>query len=121
MKYILAIVTLAAFTSLSFAQAPAAPATEPVKAAAPKVEKKAPKKEMKKMEIVTGTISAIDTAANSITVKDEKGADKVLSVDAAKLATLKVGESVKIKVRDNKAEMIKTIRKHEGKKAEAKK
>ena len=130
-KYILAIVTLAAFTGMSFAQqqnpVEAPKASEPVKveapkkAEAPKAEKKAAKKEMKKMEVVTGSISAIDTTKNEITVKDEKGMDKVLSVDAAKIATLKVGENVKIKVKDNKAEMIKIIKKHEAKKTEVKK
>jgi len=121
MKYILTIVTLATFAGMSFAQQPApaaAPkAAEPMKMEAPK----AAKKDIKKAEFVTGAISAIDTVANSITVKNEKGMDRVLSVDAAKIATLKVGENVKIKVKDNKAEMIKTIKKHEGKKAEAKK
>ena len=122
-KYIIAAVTLAAFTGLSFAQ-PAAPAqnTEAPKMEAPKAEKKAAHKaEAKKMDVVTGAITAIDTVANTITVKDAKGLDKVLTVDAAKIATLKVGEIVKIKVKDNKAEMIKTIKKHEGKKVEAKK
>ncbi len=125
-KYILAAVTLAAFTGMSFAQAqtPAAnpTASEPVKVEAPKVAKKAVKKaEAKKMDTVTGSITAIDTVKNEITVKDAKGLDKVLAVDAAKIATLKVGENVKIKVKDNKAEMIKTIKTHEAKKAEAKK
>ncbi len=125
-KYIIAAVTFAAFTGMSFAQqqAPAAApaASEPVKVEAPKVAKKAVHKaEVKKMEVVNGTIAAIDTTKNEITVKDAKGLDKVLGVDAAKIATLKVGENVKIKVKENKAEVIKIINKHEVKKAEEKK
>ena len=126
-KYIIAAVTLAAFTGLSIAQTAPAPAQNPTEAPkmeAPKAEKKAvaKKPEAKKLETVNGSISAIDTTANTITVKDAKGMDKVLTVDAAKIATLKVGDNVKIKAtKDNKAEMIKVIKKHEAKKPEAKK
>ena len=125
-KYIIAAVTLAAFTGLSIAQTAPAPAQNPTEAPkmeAPKAEKKAvaKKPEAKKMETVNGSISAIDATANTITVKDAKGLDKVLTVEAAKIAALKVGDNVKIKVKENKAETIKVIKKHEAKKPEVKK
>jgi len=50
-----------------------------------------------------------------------KGLDKVLSIDAKKLATLKVRDNVKIKAKDNKVMMIKTIKEHKDKKPEGKK
>ena len=119
-KYLLAIVTIAAFAGMSFAQAPAAPAQKP--AEAPKMAApKAAKHEVVKMDTVNGAITAIDAVANTITVKDEKGLDKTLTIDAKKLATLKVGDNVKIKAKDNKVMMIKTIKEHKGKKPEAKK
>ena len=125
-KYIIAAVTFAAFTGLSIAQTPAAPAQNPTEAPkmeAPKAEKKAvaKKPEAKKMETVSGSISAIDTAANTITVKDAKGMDKVITVEAAKIATLKVGDNVKISVKDNKAIKFLGGKKHEAKKPEVKK
>ena len=108
-KYIIAAVTLAAFTGMSFAQAPAAaPAAAPVK-----VEKPAAKKEMKKVEVTTGEISAIDAVKNEITVKNAKG-EKTFSVEAAKLAGLSQGEKVKVTVKDGKTS-VKAITKHEGK------
>ena len=118
-KYLLAIVTIAAFAGMSFAQAPAAPAQKP--AEAPKMAAPKAVKEVVKMDAVNGAITAIDAVANTITVKDEKGMDKVLGIDAKKLATLKVGDNVKIKAKDNKVMMIKTIKEHKTKKPEAKK
>jgi len=126
-KYLISAATLAAFASLSFAQAPApaaAPAAaEPMKMETPKVVKKAArpaKKEVKRAEIVTGNITVIDTATNAVTVQDEKGMDKVLTVDAMKIADLKVGQHVKATIKDGKA-TVKIIKKHEGRKPEAKK
>jgi hypothetical protein len=109
-KYILAAVTLAAFTGMSFAQnAPvAAPAAAPAK-----MEKPAAKHEMKKVEKFNGEISAIDTVKNEITVKTEKG-DKTVAVEAAKLAGLAQGQKVNVTVKDGKA-TVKAIVKHEGK------
>lgn len=122
-KYILAAVTLAAFTGMSFAQQNPAPAAAPAAAPA-KVEKPAAKKEVKKVETVTGDITAIDAVTNEITVKDAKGVEKKFMVEAAKLAGLSQGEKVKVTVKDGKA-TVKSIKKHEGKhegkKAEAKK
>lgn len=112
-KYILAAVTLAAFTGMSFAQTQtpaAAPAAAPVK-----MEKPAAKKEMKKVEKFTGEITAIDTVKNEITVKTEKG-DKTVAVEAAKIAGLNQGEKVNVSVKDGKA-TVKAIVKHEGKHA----
>jgi hypothetical protein len=122
-KYILAAVTLAAFTGMSFAQTPAAaPAAAPAK-----TEKPAPKKEAKKAavkpEITTGEISAIDAAKNEITVKDAKGVEKAFTLEAAKMAGLTQGQKVKVTVKDGKVSVkeIKEHKKAEGKKAEAKK
>ena len=64
-KYLLAVVTVAAFSGMSFAQPAAAPAAAP----AVKAEKPAAKKEVaKKVEVTNGEISAIDAATNEITV-----------------------------------------------------
>jgi|GEM_PF-3531742 len=108
-KYLLAVVTLAAFTGMSFAQAPAAPAAAPAK-----TEKPAAKKEMKKVENFTGDISAIDAATNMITVKDAKGVEKQFTLEAAKMAGLAAGQKVKVTVKDGKT-MVKAIVKHEAK------
>ena len=113
-KYILAAITLAAFTGMSFAQAPIAPA------AAPKAEKHA----KAKVETFTGDISAIDAATSMITVKDAKGVEKQFTLEAAKMTGLAAGQNVKVTVKDGKT-MVKAIQKHEGKhdgkKADAKK
>lgn len=119
-KYLLAAVTLAAFSGMSYAQAPAVPA-----AAAPaKTEKRAAKPAKAKVETFTGDVSAVDAAANEITVKDAKGVEKKFTLEADKMAGLPVGAKVKVTVKDGKAS-VKAIQKHEGrheaKKAEAKK
>ncbi len=119
-KYIIAAVTIAAFAGMSFAQEPAAPAQKP--AEAPKMAApKAVRKEVVKMDTVNGAITAIDAVGNTLTVKDEKGMDKTLTIDARKLAALKVGDNVKIKAKDNKVVIIKSIKEHKGKKAGSKK
>ena len=128
-KYIIAAVTFAAFYGLSFAQqtTPAAnipsetPKMEAPKAAPKAAAKKEMKKEAAKMETVAGDITAIDTVANTFTVKDEKGMDKVITVDAKKIATLKVGEKVTVKMKDSKVVSVKPVREHKGKKPEMKK
>ena len=120
-KVMIAVVTLAAFAGVSFAQN--APAAAPAAAPA-KVEKPAAKHEMKKVEVFTGEITAIDNVKNEITVKPAKGEAKTFAVEAAKLAGLTQGEKVKVTVKDGKTS-VKVIVKHEGKhaakKAEAKK
>jgi len=122
-KYILAAVTLAAFSGLSFAQQNPAPAAAPAAAPA-KMEKPAAKHAPKaKVEIFNGDISAIDTAANAVTVKDAKGVEKKFSLEAAQVAGLSQGEKVKITVKEGKTtvKVIKTHEgKHQGKKAPAK-
>jgi len=119
-KYILAAVTLAAFTGMSFAQAPAA-APAPEK---PKAEKPAAKHEMKKAEVTIGEISMIDAAANTITVKDNKGVEKKFTLEADKMAGLTQGQKVKVTVKEAKVSVKPIMEhkgKHEGKKAEHKK
>lgn len=114
-KYILAAVTLAAFTGMSFAQnqAPAAaPAAAPAKMEKPVAKKHEMKKNVEKFK---GEITAIDTVKNEITVKTEKG-DKTVAVDAAKLAGLAQGQEVTVTVKDGKAN-VKPVVKHEGKHA----
>jgi hypothetical protein len=118
-KYIIAAVTLAAFTGMSFAQnAPAAaPAAAPVK-----MEKPAKKHEMKKADVTMGEITAVDAVAKTITVKDNKGVEKQFTLES--IGTLAQGQNVKVTVKDGKTS-VKAIMKHEGKhagkKAEAKK
>jgi len=112
-KYILAAVTLAAFTGMSFAQN--APAAAPAAAPA-KMEKPAPKHEMKKVETFTGEISAVNAATNEITVKNDKAVEKTFTLEAAKMAGLAQGQKVKVTTKDGK-NMVKAIVKHEGKHA----
>lgn len=113
-KYILAAVTLAAFTGMSFAQTPA-PAAAPAAAPA-KMEKPVAKKhEAKNVEKFKGEITAIDTVKNEITVKTEKG-DKTVAVEASKLAGLAQGQKVNVSVKDGKA-TVKAVVNHEGKHA----
>lgn len=125
-KYLLSLTVLAAFASMSFAQQPQAPATQPAaetpKAEAPKAAAKpakaAAKKAVAKPEIVTGDITAIDPASNVITVKDEKGVEKPLTIDAKKLATLKVGDHIRVTLKEGKVLQVKAIKKPAPKKAE---
>lgn len=118
-KSIVAVLALVAFTGTAFAQTPAAaPKAEKAAVAAPMAKKAAVKP-----EVTNGEISAIDAAKTAITVKDSKGVEKTFTVEAAKLATLKQGEKVKVTVKDGKVSVkaIKENKKAEGKKAEAKK
>jgi hypothetical protein len=118
-KYILAAVTLAAFTGMSFAQN--APAAAPAAAPA-KVEKPVARKhEMKKAEITMGVITAVDAAAKTITVKDNKGAEKQFTLES--VGPLAQGAKVKVSVKDGRTavkEMKEHKGKHEGKKHEKK-
>ncbi len=109
-KYILAAVTLAAFTGMSFAQN--APAAAPAAAPA-KVEKPVAKKhEMKKAEITMGVITAVDAAAKTITVKNNKGVEKQFTLES--VGTLAQGVKVKVAVKDGKT-TVKEIKEHKGK------
>jgi len=117
-KYILTMATLTAFAAMSFAQQPAVPAAPKTAKHAAAARKAAPaKKETVKPEIFTGVISAIDTAKSEITVKNEKGVDRVLGADLKRLVTLKIGENVRVMVKNNRAENIKAIKTHAAKKA----
>ena len=117
-KYILSIITLAALARMSFAQQPA-PAAAPKAAKHIAGDKKpaAAKREAVKPEVVTGVISALDTAKSEITVKNEKGVDRILGADIKRIVTLKVGQNVRITVKNNRADNIKAIKKHDVKKA----
>ena len=122
-KYILAAVTLAAFTGMSFAQTPA-PAAAPAAAPA-KVEKPVAKKhEMaKKTDVTIGEITAVDATANMITVKDNKGVEKQFTLEAGKIAGLAQGAKVRVAVKDGKTtvkEMKEHKVKHEAKKHDKK-
>jgi hypothetical protein len=121
-KSMLAAVTLVAFAGFSFAQAPvatppvAAPAATPAAAKPAAVKKHAPK-----AEVMMGEITAVDTVKNEITVKDKKTAvEKTIGIDAKKIAGFKVGDEVKVTTRGEKTD-VKAIKKHEAKKAPAKK
>ncbi len=119
-KYILAAVTLAAFTGMSFAQN--APAAAPAAAPA-KMEKPAKKHEMKKgAEVTMGEITAVDAATNMITVKNNKGVEKQFTLES--VGTLAQGAKVKVSVKDGKTtvkEQKDHKGKHEGKKHDMKK
>jgi len=98
------MVALVCFTALSFAQGQ---------------KKMSIKSKNIKMEVIKGEVVSIDVAKNEIVVKEKKsGVEKTISVDPDKIASLKVGEQVKIKVKagSNKAESIKPIKEHKAKK-----
>lgn len=115
-KYILSIIALAALAGMSFAQQPA-PAAAPKAAKQAAAKPAAAKKEAVKLEVISGVISNLDTAKSEITVKNEKGADRVLGADIKRIVTLKVGQNVRVTVKNNRAENIKAIKKHDVKKA----
>lgn len=121
-KSMLAAVALIAFAGLSFAQAPAATPAAAPKMEAPKAVKPAViKKQAPKAEVMMGEITAVDTVKNEITVKDKKTAvEKTIGVDAKRIAGFKVGDEVKVTTRGDKTD-VKAIKKHEAKKAVAKK
>jgi hypothetical protein len=114
-KYLLSVVTLAAFTGMSFAQPAATPVAAPVK-----TEKPAPKKAAAKkvVETFTGEITAVNAATNEITVKGAKDAVKTFTLEAAKMAGLAQGAKVKVTTKDGKS-TVKAIKEHKGKKPEA--
>lgn len=116
MKSVLAVVILAAFTGVSFAQGQA-PAAAP--AAPAKTEKPAAKAEVKKAEVTTGELASMDAAKGEIVVKNAKGEMKTFAVEAAKQAGLTVGEKVKVTVKGAMVTVkpVKEMGKHEGKKA----
>jgi hypothetical protein len=122
MKYIVAIVTLAAFAGVASAQQTPAPAAAPAAVAAPaKAEKPAAKKhEMAKKDVFKGEITAIDATKNTITVKGAKE-EKTFTLEnltdmaqgAKVIVTTKDGKSVAKVQKEHKGE-------HKGKKAEKK-
>ena len=88
---LIAVLALVCFTTMVFAADAAKPAAAPA-AAAPAAAKAEPAKaEMAKADMVTGKITKIDKAANTIVVKG-----KTITVKAEDIATLKKGEMVKV-------------------------
>jgi hypothetical protein len=120
MKYIVAIVTLAAFAGVASAQQNPAPAPAAAVAPAPKAEKPAAKKhEMSKKEVFKGEITSVDAAKNMITVKGAKE-EKTFTLES--VGTLAQGAKVIVTVKDGKTtvkEQKEHKGKHEGKKPEA--
>lgn len=49
-----------------------------------------------KTPALKGTITAVDTKANTVTVQDEKGTATTITADATQIASLKSGEMVKV-------------------------
>lgn len=115
MKYIVAIVTLAAFSGIASAQQNPAPAAAPASVAAPaKAEKHVAKKHYVKAEITMGEITNVDAAKNMITVKDHKGVEKQFTLES--VGTLAQGAKVKVTVKDGKT-TVKEMKEHKGKHA----
>lgn len=116
MKYVIAAVTLAAFTGIGFAQQATAekPAEKPVAAApAKKVEHHPAKKhEWKRPEVTIGEITSIDAQKKDIVVKTRKGEEKTFTVE--NVANLSQGARVRIIVKDGKI-IVKEIKMHKGK------
>jgi hypothetical protein len=84
---LIAVLALVCFTTMVFAADAAKPA-----AAAPAAAKAEPvKADVAKADVITGKITKIDTAANTIVVKG-----KTITVKAEDIATLKKGEMVKV-------------------------
>jgi hypothetical protein len=72
------------------------------------------KKNEASVEVVKGTITAIDPVKSEIVVKERKtGTEKTIVVDAATISSLKVDERVKVtlKTGTNVAEKVKEITK----------
>jgi len=74
------------------------------------------KKDLPKVEVITGKIISIDLKNNTIVVKEGKAAaEKTVAVDANDITSLKTGENVKVLVKEgsNVAVSVKEIyRKH---------
>ncbi len=115
MKYVIAVVTLAAFTGIGFAQqAPAEkPAEKPAVAAPAKKAEHHPVKrhEWKRAEVTIGEIASINAQKNEIVVKTRKG-DKTFPVES--VANLTQGAKVRVVVKDGKT-IVKEIKEHKGK------
>jgi len=86
---LIAVLALVCFTTMVFAADAAKPAAPA--AAAPAAKAEPAKAEMAKADMVTGKITKIDTAANTIVVKG-----KTITVKAEDIATLKKGVMVKV-------------------------
>jgi hypothetical protein len=48
------------------------------------------------MHHITGMITAIDTTANTVTIKEANGTEKTIAAEAALITPLKNGEEVKV-------------------------
>lgn len=102
------------FTALSFAADKAAAPAAPVKAEEKKAEPAAEKKAPVKVKQVTGDVTAVDTKANTITIKGKKG-DVTVACDAKTkikmgketktLADIKVGDKVTAKYTETDGKM----------------
>lgn len=116
MKYVIAVVTLAAFTGIGFAQqAPAEKPAEKPAAAAPakKAEHHPAKKHVwKRAEVTIGEITSIDAQKKDIVVKTRKGGEKTFTVE--NVANLSQGAKVRVVVKDGKT-IVKEIKMHKGK------
>jgi hypothetical protein len=72
-----------------------------------------------KTTVIRGTIVSIDTTNNQIVLKQSKtGVEKTISAEANTIASLKVGETIKVvlKGKSNKAESITVLKKKKSKK-----
>ena len=120
MKLVLAAVTLAAFTGIGFAQdnKPAAAAAPAAVAATAKPAQHAKKAAANNAEITMGSISAIDAAAKTITVKTSKGEEKTFPLKS--VGSLTQGENVKVMVKNGNT-TVKAIKDHAKKTAKSKK
>jgi hypothetical protein len=74
-----------------------------------------------KTPALKGTITAIDTAQNQVTIQDAKGTSTTVSADSTQIVSLKIGEKVKVKLKaDGKtAEKFKEITKEKAAPKEA--
>ncbi len=112
--FIVALLFVFAMSAVAFATEKSAEA--PKAAPAPKAEKKA---EPAKVKQVTGEVTAVDAAANSITVKGKK-AEIVISADEKMLKDMKVGDKVTAKYAEKDGKNVaKSIKKAAAKVAAA--
>jgi len=121
MKKILALVMALVFAltvTVAFAEQPAAKPADTTK----KAEQAKPAKE--KVKVITGELTAIDTAGKSITVKSKKQ-ELTISVTDEQIKDLKVGDKVVVKYTEENgkltAKSVKKVAVKAQKKGEVKK
>ena len=121
MKKILALVMALVFAltvTVAFAEQPAAKPADTAK----KAEQAKPAKE--KVKVITGELTAIDTAGKSITVKSKKQ-ELTISVTDEQIKDLKVGDKVVVKYTEENgkltAKSVKKVAVKAQKKGEVKK